>query len=203
MKPPTTFQEAAATLKYGTVSAVDPSKCRVRVQFADYDGLESAWLPVMQSKTLKDQHYSLPDVGEHVVTLLDQRGEDGVILGSIYSDADLPPVTSGDKHHIKFEDGSTVEYDRSSGTLAVDAKGPIQITAAQPITLTAPQVTADGLLTYTQGLTGAGGETTATITGTVHIIGQLIVEGNVDVDGDIDATGDIIDGGSNTNHHSH
>ena len=74
-----TLQEFGASFKFGTVSAVDAKTCRVRVRLPDYDNLRTAWLPVLQAKTLRDKHYHLPDLGEHVVVLLDGRGEDGVV----------------------------------------------------------------------------------------------------------------------------
>lgn len=195
--------DPTATFRFGEIIATDPTTARVRVRLPDMDNLETAWLPLLQGGSKGNRHFRMIDLGEQVAVLLDRRAEDGVVLGSIYSDPDPAPVGSQDKEHVAFSDGTTVEYDRASKTLAVDAAGTITLTAASPITLTAPKVTVDGLLEYTQGLTGAGGATTAVITGTVRIVGKLEVDGDVEVDGDIDATGNIIDGGSNTNHHSH
>ena len=48
-----------------------------------------------------------------------------------------------------------------------------------------------GKLTYQGGMAGSGGGTAAAITG------------NVQVEGNISATGTIMDGGGNSNHHSH
>ncbi len=124
-----TLQEFGATFKFGTVSAVDEKTCRVRVRLPDYDNLRTLWLPVLQWKTLRDKHYHLPDIGEHVVVLLDGRGEDGVVLGAIYSSADLPPVASGDKHHVRFDDGTSIDYDRAAHKLAIRCVGTIDIIA--------------------------------------------------------------------------
>lgn len=191
-----------ATFRFGEVTATDPVRARVRVRLPDLE-LDSAWLPLLQNGSKGNRHFRMIDVGEQVAVLLDRRAEDGVVLGSIYSEPDPAPVSSGDKEHVVFADGTTVEYDRSTQTLAVNAAGTINLTAAAPITLTAPQVTVDGLLAYTQGLTGTGGATTAVITGNMKIIGKLEIDGDLEVDGDIGASGDVIDGGSNTNHHSH
>lgn len=114
-------------MKIGIVSAIDPAKCAARVQFPDNDDVVSYWLPVVQPKTLKDRFYYMPDVGEQVVCLLDENGEQGVILGAIYSDADPPPVTSPDKWHVAFEDGTTIEYSRATHTLALNIKGDVTI----------------------------------------------------------------------------
>lgn len=40
-----------------------------------------------------NKDYWLPDVGEQVEVLLDANGEDGVILGAVYSDVDKPPFS--------------------------------------------------------------------------------------------------------------
>ncbi len=143
-------------MKIGLVIAVDPEKCRVRVQFPDRDEVVSYWLPVMQKKTLKDKAYWMPDIQEHVVCLMDENDEFGVVIGAIYSDADAPPVNSQNKYHVVFEDGTTIEYDRSdhklmanvqgdievaaTGTINVEAGGDITITSGTHIQMTAPRI---------------------------------------------------------------
>lgn len=99
-------------LKFGVVTQTDPDNCRVRVQYQDNEGLESYWLAVIQRKTLEDQDYHMPDVGEHVACLVDAHNEEGVILGAIYSAADAVPVANQDKRHLTFKDGAVFEYDR-------------------------------------------------------------------------------------------
>ena len=69
---------------------------------------------------------------------------------------------------------------------------------APSITLDAPQttctgkLTVDGLLTYKGGMSGSGGSGAA-----------ASIQGNVQVEGNISASGTIMDGGGNSNHHSH
>lgn len=202
-----TLQEFGASFKFGTVSAVDAKTCRVRVRLPDYDNLRTAWLPVLQTKTLRDKHYHLPDIGEHVVVLLDERGEDGVVLGAVYSSADTPPVASGDKHHMRFDDGAEMEYDRASHQLTV--KGGIQkvvvevgvdilLKAESKVTFDTPEaeftgnLTVQKKLTYLGGMAGSGGDGAS-----------AVIEGGIRVSGDINATGSIMDGGGNSSHHNH
>jgi phage baseplate assembly protein V len=139
-----TRNEFGATFKFGTVSAVDAAACRVRVRLPDYDNLRTAWLPVLQRKTQDDKDYHLPDIGEQVVVLLDGRGEDGVVLGAIFSSADTPPVTSGDKRHVRFSDGTTIDYDRASHKLAIHCVGDIEIVADGDIRLTGANIRLNG-----------------------------------------------------------
>lgn len=106
-------------LKFGVVSQIDPSNCRVRVQFADNEDVESYWLAVLQRKTIGDQDYHMPEVGEHVACHVDQHNEEGVVLGAIYSAADPTPVADPDKRHLLFKDGAKFEYDRAKHRLTV------------------------------------------------------------------------------------
>lgn len=106
-------------LKFGVVTQTDPAKCRVRVQYKDNEDIESYWLAVAQGKTFGDRDYHMPDVGEHVACLIDAHNEEGVVLGSIYSDADPTPVNDQDKRHRTFKDGAIFEYDRKKHRLTV------------------------------------------------------------------------------------
>ena len=115
-------------------------------------------------------------------------------------------MASGDKHHVRFDDGAEMEYDRASHQLTV--KGGIQkvvvevgadilLKAGSKVTVDVPEteitgnLLVKGKLTYQGGMAGSGGGTAAAITG------------NVQVTGNIDATGTIMDAGGNSNHHSH
>ena len=75
-------------LRFGIVSQIDPINVQARVSFED-DESTSFWLPVLQTKTLKDKFYAMPDIGEQVACLMDENSEDGVILGAIYSAEDV------------------------------------------------------------------------------------------------------------------
>lgn len=189
--------------KVGVITALDEAKARVRVQFNDMDGVVSYWLPIVQQKTLRDKSYWMPDINEHVACLLDENGEEGVVVGAIYSDADAAPVANKDKHCTVFADGTRVEYDRQTHTLTADVQGKINviatarcdvtcadqvvITSATHVTLQAPSI----------AINASTGGTTGSMVGTFNLIGTLNVEGN------IHATGTIIDDSGNTNHHGH
>ena len=102
------------SLRLGIVKDQDPSLGRVRVVFDEFDQMLSYWLPIVVAKTQNDKAYWLPDLGEQVVCLMDERDEDGVVLGAIYSQVDTTPVQSADKFHLGFKDGTAMEYDRAS-----------------------------------------------------------------------------------------
>ncbi|MDI1471935.1 putative phage baseplate component [Thermodesulfovibrio sp. N1] len=189
-------------LRFGVVVGVDESRGMVRVQYTDMDGEVSYWLAVLKQKTLKDKVYWMPDVGEHVAVLIDENAEEGVVLGAIYSSADSVPVSNKDKCHIKFEDGTWIEYDRAEHKLRAEIQGDIDVKAtgrcdldcqsqiyiksASNITIQAPTINMKG-----------GSPAEGWFEGNFRLIGNLEVQGNIYV------TGSIIDEGGNTNHHSH
>ncbi|WP_019561753.1 phage baseplate assembly protein V [Caldimonas manganoxidans] len=184
-----THDEAGVTLRWGFVTAIDETNHTVRVWLPDLE-LETWWLQVPTAGSRCDKHYALPDIDEHVVCLLDRRGEVGVVLGSVFGQRDAVPVTGGaDRHHIRYRDGTTIDYDRRTHRLALSVRGPVELVADGPVTVAAPSVTLDS--------------PQVTVTGHLTAQSGLQVNGPVAVDGSIDATGSIMDAGGNSNHHSH
>jgi phage baseplate assembly protein V len=192
-------------VRVGIVTQRYPERGAVRVHLVDVDEQVSYELPVIFRKTLKDKDYWMPDINEQVVCLFSGQGlEQGFVLGAIYSESDAVPVSSNDKWHKVFEDGTVIEYDRVAHKLTADVKGDIEVNAtgecdadvqgtvvvksASSITLKAPSI---NIQSYT-GESAAG-----------YFTGDFSMIGNLNVQGNINATGNIIDGSGNTNHHSH
>lgn len=182
-------------MKVGIVTAAAPATCKVRVQFSDNDGMVSDWLPVMQKKSLRDKAYWMPDLGEHVVCLMDENEEFGVVLGAIYSDADATPVSSQDKYHVAFDDGTTIEYDRAAHKLKADVKGNVELIAS-------------GTLTGT--ITGETTLTTPTLTINANVvINGMLTQGNgsagggAQMFGPVEVVNDVTAGGKSLMHHVH
>lgn len=161
--------------RVGRVSSINPGDGTVRVVFEDRQDMVSYDLPVIVRQSLKNKDYFMPDVGEQVLCLFLPSGNaQGFILGAFYSDEDLPPVTDQGKRHVRFEDGTSIEYDRTTHTLSINAQGTINIKASGAITitgniaingnitLTGGDVTADGisLKTHVHGGVEPGGGTT-------------------------------------------
>ena len=105
-------------LRFGIVSQIDPVNVQARVSFED-DESTSFWLPVLQTKTLKDKFYAMPDIGEQVACLMDENSEDGVILGAIYSTEDVSTTQSEKQLSVNLEDGSYINADKENQTLTV------------------------------------------------------------------------------------
>ena len=199
-------------IKVGIVTALSPSKGAARVRLSDNDSLVTYWLPVIQGKTHKDKHYNMPDVGELVVcAFLDNGIEDGFIIGAIYNNSDSVPVSSADKFHKVFSDGSSIEYDRKSHKLAIVIDGEIDITASAAVKLTCPSFTVDcpestftgkvtiqGLLTWLAGMIGSGGGAVSAVINGILRATKLKTDAGIDVDdhrhGGV-AEGDDVSGG--------
>ena len=129
-------------LRFGIVTKHHESKPYVRVNFGDDDSI-SYWLCVLQSKTMNDKFYILPDIGEQVACLMDEYSEEGVVLGSVYSSEDLPPINSAKKMYIILENNSFMEIDKEQNSLTI---------AFENINLIG-RVNHDGILSNTQGIT--------------------------------------------------
>lgn len=105
-------------LRFGIVSQINPVLAQARVNFGDDDST-SFWLPILQTKTLKDKFYSIPDIGEQVACLMDENSEDGVILGAIYSTEDTPVITSEKQISLDLENNAQINIDKETNTLTV------------------------------------------------------------------------------------
>ena len=128
-------------VRVGTVSSLMPDKGIARVEIHDADGLVSYDLPILYPKTQDDKYYWMPDIGEHVVCVFLPSGfEQGFIIGSIYSQSDKVPVPDRDKAHIKFSDGTTIEYDRKIHKLEVNCVGEVVVKSATHIQTFAPRI---------------------------------------------------------------
>ena len=104
----------------GVVKAQDLTLGRVRVQFPDLDQSASYWLPVLQARTQSAKSWHLPAIGEQVACLMDEHFEDGVVLGSIFSNADPPPPGLGQGQiHYLAEDGAVFDYDPVAHALTI------------------------------------------------------------------------------------
>ena len=105
-------------LRFGIVTQINPVTVQARVNFAD-DESTSYWLPIIQSKTMKDKFFVMPDIGEEVACIMDENSEDGVILGAIYSSVDLPVVTSEKQISVYLENSSLINIDKETNTLTI------------------------------------------------------------------------------------
>lgn len=106
-------------IRFGVVVKVDADLCRVKVNFEE-DEIESDWLPVAVQGSKENKYFHIFDLGEHVVCLMDENAENGVVLSAIYSSKEKPPAIAGDDvAAVEFKDGTQVIYDRNAHRLDV------------------------------------------------------------------------------------
>lgn len=129
-------------LRFGIVSQINSALVQARVSFED-DESTSFWLPILQTKTLKDKFYIMPDIGEQVVCLMDENSEDGVILGAVYSTEDTPVITSEKQISLNLENNSLINIDKETNSLTITFKN---------INLNG-NINHSGILTNTEGIT--------------------------------------------------
>jgi phage baseplate assembly protein V len=165
-------------LKYGTVSEVN-DKGLVRVEWEE-DEIVSNWMGFLQPKTKDDSYWCIPDIGEFVVCLVDENGDTGVVLGSIYTTKTAPQLKGLDITAVKFKDGTEIEYDRAAHTLRLKVVGDVTIECANATIIADGNVKVDA--------------PTADFTGNVTIEGELLVYENIDSLGEIAAANDVTAG---------
>lgn len=116
-------------IRYGNICEQDPARGLVRVNFKD-DNITSFWLPVIVQGALENKYFHPMATNELVACLMDDRLENGVVLGAIYSAGIAPDAGSADVVKVKFSDGSSIEYDTAGTRLkAIIGDCELQISA--------------------------------------------------------------------------
>jgi phage baseplate assembly protein V len=114
-------RRTAGSIEVGKVHEVDYAKAKVRVMIGDEDDdeghLVTGWLPMPGARSKNDSDWHPLEVGEGVVVLA-PSGElqNGVVLpAGLYTDDDPAPGDKAGLWRRKFQDGGSIEYDRTSG----------------------------------------------------------------------------------------
>lgn len=159
-------------LKFGKVKERDLAKARVKVEFEEADGFVSGWIAVPQTRTKTDKFYSMPDIEEQVSCLMDERCEEGVLIGSHYDDTNKP-----------------------SGDYAADGKSSLDLGGGKIILILDRTTPAVNLVMNNGGIALAS-KTDGSIkvlidTSGTHVQGDLFVFGNVDIQGNLTVSGNI------------
>lgn len=140
-------------IKFGLVTEFDAGTMRARVKFQE-DGMVSDWLPVTVMGSKTDKFTRVLYTNERVVCLMGAFVEDGVIVGSIYDDSNLPPdgetgADFGDGGSVAWADGKltvikgTTKVEIASGGVLIERGGDslgdaltALVTAVKTITVT-------------------------------------------------------------------
>jgi phage baseplate assembly protein V len=129
-------------IQTGVISDAQPGYGKVHFEA---DGVPSDWLPIVFPFTNKDKAIWQLSIGEHVACLMDERCESGVILGAIYSDADVPDAGTGaGVFKITFEDGTYLKYDKGAHKLTANVAGAADVIATGEIKLQGSKIKITG-----------------------------------------------------------
>ena len=116
-------------LRFGNICNIEGF--RARVELPDEDYAKTDWLPILVSNSLSNQENNPIDIQTPVAVLLDESGQDGVILGAIYTDSNPPAVVDSTKKYYHFKDGSHFEFDPNTSKFTADIKGEASIKAVK------------------------------------------------------------------------
>ena len=117
-------------VKYGRVSSVNPANMTAKVLLDDEDNKVSYDLSIIVQNSKCNKDYALPDVGERVVCLfLDRENTAGFIVGAVYSSNNMPLHNNADVRAVDFADGTSIEYNRATGSLRINCTGDLIINA--------------------------------------------------------------------------
>lgn len=182
-------------IKFGIISEVKPGFGKVSFE---EDGIVTDFLPVLVRKSKTDKESWPLEVNEHVVCLMEEDMETGVILGAIPNEQDAPdPGEAAGKFRKRFADGTVLEYDSKAHVLTVDVKGQLkaittgaaEIDAKGPATVkSAVKATVEALAIELKGNVVVSGSLTAGAISTNTANGGT---GKLQIAGDIESTGQI------------
>lgn len=154
-------------IRIGTVHSVDHAAVRCRVQSG---GLVTQWLRWHTARAGQTRTWDPPTVGEQCM-ILSPSGEpgNGLVFYGFDSDQIQPPSNSPDDHVTEYPDGARISYNHATGHLEATGIQTGLVQTATSITFDTPdvfftgRVTIDDLLTYKNGLRGAGGDANGNI----------------------------------------
>jgi len=116
-----------AQYKNGIVREVDGARGLARVEFPDEDGVASWWLSVNSGFTGGSKSYAMPEIGSQVACLTDERGEEGLIMGAIYSEKDLPPSIDANEIVQILAGGREERYNKTTGEMSIKQSAPLML----------------------------------------------------------------------------
>lgn len=118
-------------IRIGRVNSIDEKSGMVRVLFDDKDDLVSDWLPLFSFE------YSMPKVGEQVLCIFLLNGiQQGFCLRGFFSDIDKPPVQDKDIYFKKFDDDTSIQYNKKTKEFLIKSAKTINLIASNGVNVT-------------------------------------------------------------------
>jgi phage baseplate assembly protein V len=118
----------------GTITQLDPAEVKAKAKLPDMGGIETDWLPVMQTLTKAANSYTMPRIGQQVyIIFMDEHATEGVIIGGRYSKKSPPPNgVAQDDCYLSLEDGTKIHI--KPGEIHIETPGDITLKAAGDLT---------------------------------------------------------------------
>lgn len=190
------IEELKQLIRWGTIVSVNKNNT-ARVQFSDIDNIVSYELRILVNNANKNKYQAPPDIGCNALCLMMPTGHsEGFILGTFYNDINPAPVDSLDQvMHWTFEDGTILEYNKSTSTLKADVKGPVNVKTSSTAnieadvtaTVKSPQIDLTGNVTIKGNLTVIlDNSVVAQISSK-----SMKIKGDMNIEGKISSTNDI------------
>jgi phage baseplate assembly protein V len=186
--------------KVGLVNEYKPGYAKV---YFEDDDIVTDWWQIRYNTSAKDKESYPLAVNEQVICLCDDHLEDGVILGALPNETDTPDSGAGaGKFRKVFEDGTVLEYNKTTHELTADVKGKVTVTADNDIsatsstnvkakatikaTIEAPAIELKGNVTVL-GTLAAGAISAAPIPGTTGATGKITADADIETTGKVTA----------------
>jgi len=195
-------EELKKLIRWGVIVSVNQNNT-ARVQFSDIDNIVSYDLRILVNNANKNKYQAPPDVGCNALCIMMPTGNsDGFILGTFYNEKNTAPINSLNQvMHWRFEDGTVLDYDKSTSTLTANVNGPVivkttstaNIDAAKTATVKCPKIDLIGDVKIIGTLTVvAGGAVVAEITSqNMNITGRISSTSDISSSANITAKGRI------------
>jgi len=158
--------------RIGRVSelVVDDTQTSVRVAFPDKQNVISKPFPVCQTSGGARRSFNVPKVGQSVLCGMLANGDsDGFVIGTFYTTQDPPPISDPLRQYTEFADGTSFDFNEATSTLAINAKGPLNLVTSGPVSIKGSEVTIEA--------------------GNIKIVGQLRIEGDIEHQGNMQTSG--------------
>jgi phage baseplate assembly protein V len=193
------FSSAVVVGKVSKIECTDKA-ANVRVIFPDRldhndQPLISKPVPVLQVASTAKKSYAIPRLNTNVLCVKLPNGTSNyVVLGGFYTSKDPPPVSDPMLDYVEYDDGSTMEFNASTGELTWKIKGDLLMENEKDFTIKQQgdfNVETQGNVSVKpQGDLDIDAAGDIVIKGgTIKLQGPLTIEGNITHIGNMNTTG--------------
>jgi phage gp45-like len=129
--------------RIGIVTSYNPSDCtvKVRIQPEDADNPENSLSGDIPLATNFIGLVGAPNIGDQVIVVFQEGSfNNGIVIGSLYSDEDIPPqAVEAGEYKILHKSGSLI-YIKNNGDIQIQAANNVNIIGNSTGNIKAPQI---------------------------------------------------------------